>query len=136
MLNKILATLLLVGGITLAQGPPPRQEYRPLSAPDYKPQNMDAVRIWRLTEVLELTEDQTVTFLPMIQIQERKLRQVQQEMEQLSKQGRKLLDKDNISQKNVDKLIKQYAQKQDEMHRIKREFIQSLPKYLSPKQLY
>jgi predicted nuclease with TOPRIM domain len=95
---------------------------------------MDAVRIWKLTEVLELTEEQTMTFLPQVQIHERKLRGIQKELESLSIEGQKLRKQKNISQKEVNKLIQQYTDKQKQVHMIKQEFIQSLPKYLSPEQ--
>jgi hypothetical protein len=48
-------------------------------------QNMDAIRIWKLTEVLELSEEQVVTFLPLVQIHERKLKEIQSEIKLLAK---------------------------------------------------
>ena len=101
---------------------------------DFSPQNMDAVRIWKLTEVLELTEDQTVSFLPVVQIHERKLRDTQRELMEISTSGRALLSQEKVSQKEVDKLLKDYIQKQSEITEIKTDFVKSLPKYLTPEQ--
>ncbi len=120
----IIMTITLMATVLLAQ--PPRG--------DMSPKNMDAIRIWKLTEILELTEEQTVTFLPLVQIHERKLREAQKEMIGLAKKGHKVLDKKEITQKDVDKLIKKYTESQEKIHGIKRDFIESLPKYLSPKQ--
>ncbi|MCF7823805.1 MAG: hypothetical protein K9N35_06485 [Candidatus Marinimicrobia bacterium] len=98
------------------------------------PHNMDAIRIWRLVEVLELTEDQTLTFLPMIQIHERKLKEAQKEFEALDHEGEALLKKGSVSQEEVNKLILKYNDSQKKMHDIKHEFIKSLPDYLTPQQ--
>ncbi len=126
MFNKILFGLMLTVVVSSAQ--PPR------AGGGYDPQKMDAIRIWKLTEVLELTEDQTVTFLPLVQIHERKLRKVQGEIQTLTVESRELLDKGDLSQKDVDKMIKRYSEKQDEIHKIKHDFIKSLSKHLSPEQ--
>jgi len=101
---------------------------------DMSPQNMDAVRIWKLTEVLELTEDQTVSFLPIVQIHERNLRDKQKELINIGKTAKELLEKEDLTQKEVDKILKQYTSKHAEMAEIKQEFIKSLPEYLTPKQ--
>lgn len=97
-------------------------------------QNMDAIRIWKLTEVLELTEDQVASFLPLVQIHERELREVQREVMTLTKEGRELLEGEGISQKEVDKFTKQYLERQEKMFTIKNDFIKALPKHLTPEQ--
>lgn len=126
MRYNILIILLLTVGSILAQGPPPQGMGGP--------QNMDAVRIWKLTEILELTEEQIVTFLPLVQVHERKLRAVQREIQDLMVEGRKLLEQENISQKEVDKMIKRYSNKYDQIYKIKQDFIKTLPKHLNPEQ--
>ncbi len=126
MTKKILLIALLMVGMVVAQGPPPMG--------GFQPQNMDAVRIWKLTEVLELTEEQTVTFLPLVQIHERKLRAVQKEIQELTQSSRDLLKKDELTQKDVDRMIKQYNDKHAEIFKIKSDFIESLSKHLTPKQ--
>jgi hypothetical protein len=126
MRKHILVLFILILGSSLAQGPQGDK--------GFGPQSMDAVRIWKLTEILELTEDQVTTFLPLVQIHERKLREIQKEMVALAKEGHKLMDDGEVSQKDVDKLIKKYSAKQDEVHQIKNDFLKSLPKHLTPKQ--
>lgn len=126
MRHNILIILLVMMGSVFAQTPSPQRMDNP--------QNMDAVRIWKLTEVLELTEEQTVTFLPLVQIHERKLREIQQEIQELTRESRKLLEQENISQKDVDKMIKRYSEKHDEIYKIKHDFIDALQKHLKPEQ--
>jgi len=126
MSKKIYLLSIIMVGLVAAQSPPAHA--------GFKPQNMDAVRIWKLTEVLELTEDQTVTFLPLVQIHERKLRAIQEEIQDLTHSTRELLKKGDISQKDVDKMIKRYNDKHAEVFKIKRDFIKSLPKQLTPEQ--
>ncbi len=125
-MSKRLMLILVMVGLVMAQGPPARG--------GSKPQNMDAVRIWKLTEVLELTEDQAVAFLPLVQIQERKLREIQGEIQELTQESRKLLKQDKISQKDVDKMIKRYNDKHTEIFKIKNDFIKSLSEHLTPEQ--
>ncbi len=126
MRAKLLLFTIILIGTSLGQ-PPPREG-------GMKSQNMDAIRIWKLTEVLELTEDQVVTFLPLVQIQDRKLRKIQSEMVALSKEARAVREKGDVSQKQVDKFIKKYAEKQSQIHKIKNDFVKSLPDYLTPEQ--
>lgn len=124
-IKLILISLVLLSS---ALGQPPNGDM-----PRSK-QNMDAIRIWKLTEALELTEEQVSTFLPLVQIHERELKAAQREMGSLIKEGRALLDEKEVSQKEVDKFIKKYMARQAEVHEIKNDFITSLPKHLTPEQ--
>jgi len=124
-LRSLLLIMVLIG-TSLGQ-PPPGDE--PMHHP-----NMDAIRIWKLTEVLELNEDQVAGFLPMVQIHERKLREVQKELVALSREARDMHDKGEVSQKEVDAYIRKFEEKQAEIHKIKSDFIQDLPKHLTPEQ--
>ncbi|NQV14067.1 hypothetical protein HQ531_01315 [bacterium] len=126
MPNKALILLLIFWGLSLGQSPPPGE--------GKNHQNMEAIRVWKLTETLELTEDQVNKFLPLINIHERKIRAVQKEIDELSNQAGELRAKGDISQKDADRLIKLYSDKMDEIHKIKYDFMKSLPKHLSPEQ--
>ena len=126
MRTKLLILTIVLVGSSLGQ--PPQMEGR------RNPQNMDAIRIWKLTEVLELTEDQVVTFLPLIQIHERKLKQIQAEIKLLAKDAHALMEKGEVDQKQVDKFLKEYVEKQKKVSKIKNDFIIDLPKHLTPKQ--
>ena len=115
MRTKLLLLTLILIGTTLGQ-PPPMEGRR-------NSKNMDAIRIWKLTEVLELSEEQVVTFLPLVQIHERQLKKIQTEIIALAKEGHALKEKGEVSQKQVDKFIEKYADKQNSVHEIKNEFI-------------
>ncbi len=126
MRTKLLVLLILVLGSAPAQGPPQRD--------GINRKNMDAIRVWKLTEVLELTEEQVSTFLPLVQIHERELKQIHKEQIQISKESALLLESGKVSQKDVNKFVKKYSAKQDEIHKIKHDFLKSLPDHLSPEQ--
>lgn len=98
------------------------------------PQNIDAVRIWKMTEVLELTEEQSTKFLPVLQIHERELKEIQNNMRELHQENQKLLKDGDVSQKEADALIKSYIKVQNEMHKHRQEFMGSLSDYLTPEQ--
>jgi len=123
---KLLFITIILSAVALGQAPP--REGR------MNPQSMDAIRIWKLTEVLKLSEDQVITFLPLVQIHERRLKEIQGEMKDLMKEAHALMEKGDVSQKQVDKFTKRYLEKQGEGRKIKEEFIKSLPEYLSPEQ--
>ncbi|MCF7807174.1 MAG: hypothetical protein K9M49_06795 [Candidatus Marinimicrobia bacterium] len=120
MQKILLMTILLVGSGTQSLAQPP--------------QNMEAMRIWKMTEVLELTEDQTTQFLPALQIHERELRKMQHEMQALHETHEELLEKGELSQKDMDKVLKTFLAKQQEMQDLREDFLRSLPKYLTPAQ--
>lgn len=126
MRTKLLFLTIVLIGTALGQ--------RPQMDGGRNPQNMDAIRIWKLTEVLELTEDQVVTFLPLVQIHERKLKEIQSEIRTLAKEAYALMEKGDVNQKQVDRYLKQYAEKQSEVFKIKNDFITGLPQHLTPEQ--
>jgi len=98
------------------------------------PGRLDAVRIWQMTEVLELTEEQTATFLPALQIHERALKKMQEKMHAMYKANQKLLEQNDLSQREVDKILKTYSKMQDEMHSLRQDFYGSMSEYLTPEQ--
>ena len=126
MRTRFLLLIIVLIGTSLGQ--PPQMEA------GMNPRNMDAIRIWKLTEVLELTEEQVVTFLPLVQIHERKLKNIQGEIKTLAKDANLLQEKGAVSQKKVDKFMKKYSEKQGEIYTIKSDFVKSLPDYLTPEQ--
>ena len=126
MRTKLLLLTLILIGTSLGQ--PPQMDGR------MNKQNMDAIRIWKLTEVLELSEEQVVTFLPLVQIHERKLMEIQSEIKVLAKEAYALRKKGDVTQKQVDVYIRKYAEKQSEVHKIKNDFVQSLSDHLTPEQ--
>lgn len=96
--------------------------------------NMDAMRIWKMTEVLELNEEQSMKFLPALQIHERELRSIQGKMVELYKKNQQFLEKEDLNQKAIDGQIFIYLKYQNEMHAMRQEFIKSLSEYLTPEQ--
>jgi hypothetical protein len=52
----------------------------------------------------------------------------------LSKEAHAVREKGDVNQKQVDKFIKKYAEKQSQIHKIKNDFVKSLPDHLTPEQ--
>jgi Spy/CpxP family protein refolding chaperone len=103
-------------------------------APAGNQQNMDAIRIWKLTESLELTEDQITTFIPIVQLHEREMRELQKEMMTEMRKLHSELDTKETSEKAAAAQLKEFIKLQEQMDSTKLDFIKSLPKYLTPKQ--
>ena len=123
-----LGILLLIGSLLAQPGPGMGMDGPPPG------KNIEAMRIWRLTEVLELNEDQVTTFIPLLQIQERKIRDLQDEIDKLGNAGYELLQQEKVSQKEVDKLMQKYLEKHAEMNALRADFLNSLSRHLTPEQ--
>lgn len=97
-------------------------------------ENMEAVRIWKMTEMLELTEDQVATFIPAMQIHERKIQTLQKKHAVLIRENQTLIERGNVNQKDVEKALASYTKLEKEIHAVKMEWMAKLPEYLSPEQ--
>lgn len=98
------------------------------------PRNVEAVRIYRLTEALALTDDQIKTFIPMLQVHEKGIRAEQKALVDLVEQGRNMLNQDKLDQKDVNKFMDRVLSQQDKIQKMNREFFKSLDKSLTPRQ--
>jgi len=124
-MKKMLLIWVILTASLLAQPGPPGEGPRG---------DMDAIRIWKLTESLELTEEQITTFIPAMQLHERKMRELQREMMKEMREIHAKASKEDLSQKDVDAVLKRYLEMQAEMDKTKSTFISDLPKYLTPRQ--
>lgn len=106
---------------------PGQQQYMP-------PRNMEAVKIYKLTQVLNLTDDQITKFIPALQKHEAEVRKEQQNMKAIMDDGRDLLNADQMSQKEASKFIDRVTSQQEKIQNLNREFLKNLDKHLTPRQ--
>ena len=102
--------------------------------PGMQRENMEAVRIWKMTEMLVLTEEQIATFIPAVQIHERKVQGLQKQMGEEMRKLQMSIKEGNIKQKDADKALETFIILQQEVHQTKIDFLQKLPEYLTPEQ--
>lgn len=98
------------------------------------PRNVEAVRIYKLTQALNLTDDQITTFIPAMQRHEEQVRDAQQALHKIMDEGRTLLNSDKVNQKDVDKFIARVNQQQNRVQQLNQDFLNSLSKHLTPRQ--
>lgn len=125
---------IIIGSIltvTLLQAQPSDLPPRPGES---LPRNVEAVRIYKLTQALNLTDEQITTFIPALQRHEEQVRNAQQELHKIMDEGRTLLNQDNVKQKEVDKFISRVNAQQARVQQLNQEFLSALSQYLTPRQ--
>jgi len=108
-------------------GPAPDMGYMP-------PRNVEAVRIYKLTQALNLTDVQITTFIPALQKHEQAVREEQKKLMTIMDEGRTLFNEDQMSQKEVNKFMDKVNGQQARIQTMNQDFLKSLDKYLTPRQ--
>ena len=125
----IILSLLAISLVWAQPGPEgePGLDFQP-------PKNMEAVKIYKLTQVLNLTDDQITTFIPAMQKHEQAVREEQKKLRELMGEGRTLLNGNEVNQKDVDKFMDKVNSQQAKIQSLNQDFLKSLDKWLTPRQ--
>lgn len=137
MKNKLFTILwsgLLITVVAWGQPGPPDEGFGPPDDDFMMPRKMEAVRIYKLTQALNLTDDQITKFIPVLQKHEAAFREEQQKLKAIMEDGRKLLNGDELSQKDVTKFMERVTTQQAKIQATNQDFFKSLDKYLTPRQ--
>lgn len=130
----ILFLSLLMASLTWGQ-PGEDVGFMPPGQPPYmQPRNMEAVKIYKLTQVLNLTDDQITKFIPALQKHEAEVRKEQENMRTILEEGRALLNADEMNQKDASKFIDRVTSQQAKIQNLNQDFLKRLEKYLTPRQ--
>lgn len=136
--NYIWITLLLMSQIVHAQDP----MMGPKSADfDFKPdsdrlERMESLRIWKMTEFLELTSEQSMKFFPKMKEFEDVIRQEQHRQQELIQEIYQLTQDEThkASEKEVKKYARELAALECSIIDKKEQFINELRDVLTPHQ--
>ena len=123
-MKRAVLILMLATGLMAQPGP----------GRDMDGQNMEAVRIWKLTEQLELSQEQIASFIPALQIHEREMRKMQRELMTELQDMQTVLLEEEVKQKEATRYLDQFIEHQKKMDAAHLAFIKSLPDYLTPRQ--
>ena len=114
---------------------------QPLSdcLPDYleaRREQLDALRIYKMTEYLNLSENQAVIFYPRLNAFENNIRQKQQQQMRIIREINRKLQEGNFKPADTDvqKYSRQLAEAEREMIQEKEKFINELGNVLTPEQ--
>lgn len=123
---------LIATAIGQPDTPPPAHEVGPVSP---QGERLEMMKIWKLTEVLDLSEDQAQKFFP-------RHNSLVEELEELSKQQKEMMDdlhkkvkeEKSISEKDVDAILKKVLDIEREKLQEKQMFVEKLGDILTPEQ--
>lgn len=125
---KKAVLLSLIAAVALAQ---PR---KPARLPSGARNRMEAVKVWKLTSVLNLTDKQIDEFIPKMRKYEKSLEEERSKWLEVVQRAHELLNQDKVTQKEVNKILKQAIEHRKKMEKIQTDWINQLPKYLTPRQ--
>ena len=123
--------LLMISTFALGQ--------RPMMERGSFPENRDIenLRIYKLTEALELTPEQSDKLFPKLRRHKSQildLRQKMHDMEETFRQ-KKQMNPEDVSRKDVDELIRTLKELDDKELKLKYEFLNELESFLEPYQI-
>ena len=111
----LTATLIMVAGLAFAQ-PGHRGMDRPWRHGDQHPREMvQSFRLFKLTEALNLSEDQTVKIFPLIADMNQQHEEAQEAMQEKMKELRELLGEDKVNTRKASALALQIHEMRGEM---------------------
>ena len=130
-MKKIVNVLMVIiaGGLLWAQPGKPKGPGGQYS------ERMEMMMIWKLTDYLELTEDQAEKLFPKMRAHQRVVRQLRKdEMEFWRPFKEKMVDNQELSKKDFDKIIDHISTMDMEKSKERLTFVKGTEKFLSPTQ--
>lgn len=98
-------------------------------------ERIEMMKMWRMTEVLDLTEDQAQKFFPKYNIMIKELGELKrQQKDRIEKLRNAVKDEQNIKEKDVDMTMNMFFDLEREKLKKKQKFIEDLGDILAPKQ--
>jgi len=124
-----LGTLVLFTAAALAQqGPPPNREEIA--------KRIELIRMWKLTEALDLDEEAAARFFPVLNEHESKIREVADTKRGIERELRKALNSETVSPKeDLIDLMQQIVNLDQTINELKLKEVEAVSKVLSQEQL-
>ena len=121
-----------------ATAQPPQGNFSPPMGPGPGGQQMmerwETLRIWKLTEFLDLNEEQAAKFFPALQNFRTSMEELDSAEASLQRVIIEEIQSGNVNQRFVDRQKKEILNLRDKRTELEQEFLNSLPEYLSPEQ--
>ncbi len=127
MSHKIIGYLplfLLISGLTYSQ-PLPKERIR---------EQIETIRMWKLTEALNLSEEQSMRFFPLFNKWEREKRQLDEERNRLLDQLENILDQERPKEREIKSLLKRLEENQTRRAKGRKDFWLQVSEILTLKQ--
>ena len=102
--------------------------------PEQMRERVNAMKIWKLTEYLELTEEQAGTFFVRLREHEEEAAAFNREKRQLYEEFQKRIDKGEVKQRDVDQYLDESAKLEQAHIELRKQHLQSMKDILSEEQ--
>lgn len=133
MALALIVALVLSGGQVLARpaGPPAPGDDRPMDEERREElrERIELIWMWKLTEELDLTQEEGATIFPILRQYEEKQRTLRHENRELVRELDQLI-KANASEGELKKVIRALAENEKKFHEVQEEGFQKLEKIL------
>lgn len=128
-MSLLLSGLILISLVSgaIAQ---PGQEF----SPERREMRIRMLRTWRLIEELDLTEEQSTKFFPIMNRFDDKEREINQKRRRIMVELREVLSRDNASEKEIKEKIAALRNGEQERHSNRDKFYEDVAKVLSVSQ--
>lgn len=103
--------------------------------PEEREPNPGMVIKWKLTEFLDITEEQAETFFPRVNTLENDLKSLREKDKELFKELNEMIDEEKVSSKKVDKILDELYTNEEKRLQLKRDHIKNMDDILSPEQM-
>ena len=103
--------------------------------PERMRERVNAMKVWKLTEYLELTEEQAGTFFIRLREHEEEAAGLNREKRQLYEEFQKRIDEGSIKQKDVDRYLEESAKLEQAHIELRKQHLQSMKDILSEEQM-
>ncbi|MEO0083796.1 MAG: hypothetical protein ABIK33_05395 [candidate division WOR-3 bacterium] len=139
-MRNIIFGLLLTLSIILAQPMPEKLAIadeppdEPEFASKHPGQMMETIRVWRLTEILNLTEDQSVRFFPKIKELQKAREEFEQKRIEISSAIEDLLKDAKKYEKELKAKIQEFEQYETKLHEKEKQLRKEIANILTPEQ--
>ena len=132
MKKLILFSILLIVPISLFAQPPGSQFDRMRKPP--RRQQIEMLRIWKMTEELDLTEQQAEKFFPKLRNEDKKIEELEQQRQKIFRNPHEDVKKGEIDAKELDKTINDLTEIQTDIIQKHARFIRDMDGILSTDQ--
>lgn len=103
--------------------------------PDQMRERVNAMKIWKLTEYLELTEEQAGVFFVRLREHEAEVADINRRKRQLYEEFQKLIDEGTVKSKDVDRYFEEIAELDLSHAELRRQHIKSMDDILTDEQM-
>lgn len=129
-MQKFMMAIILVMFTGMLQAQPPHNPMRM----HHPPEQIETLRIWKMTEFLELSEDQAAQFFPAFQAHRKEIRLLDSTEMQIRQTIAKAVEAEKTDQEFVDQQIAEINTVRRQKMTQEGEFLEQLSKYLTPEQ--